>query len=64
MTTRDAAADAHPREDAVQVICRALSFLNCPVPVDPYDPEDVYSVASEAVWALIRAGLLNPEAAS
>jgi hypothetical protein len=54
--------DVHPRDDAVQVIAAALSFLDCPVPVDPYDPEDIGSVASEAVWALIRAGILTETA--
>lgn len=50
--------DTHPREDAIQVITAALRALACTPPVDPYDPEDVGSVASEAVGALIRAGLL------
>ena len=53
-----AAADVHPREDAVKVISAALAACGCSHPVDPYDPEDVSSVAAEAVWALIHAGLL------
>ena len=50
--------DVHPREDAVKVISAALAACGCSRPVDPYDPEDVGSVAAEAVWALIHAGLL------
>lgn len=52
------ADDEHPREDAVRVIATALDRLGCGRPVDPYDPEDCASVAVEAVWALIRAGML------
>ena len=57
----DDPADRHPRADAVMVVYRALAACACVVPVDPYDPDDVGSVASEAVWSLIRAGLLATE---
>jgi hypothetical protein len=57
-------ADVHPREDAVHVVTAALIRLGCEQPVDPYDPEDCGSVASEAVWALLRAGMLPAEAES
>ena len=58
----DDPSDRHPRTDAVMVVYRALAACSCVVPVDPYDPDDVGSVASEAVWSLIRAGLLPTEA--
>lgn len=54
--------DRHLREDAVQVVSQALNRLGCVVPLDPMDPDDVVSVASEAVRALIVTGMLPTEA--
>lgn len=53
--------DRHPHEEAIGVVSRALSGLGCTTPVDPYDPDDIDSVAVTVINALAREGYLRDD---
>jgi hypothetical protein len=61
MRAKPEAPDPHPT--AYTVLYDLYRRLECPVAVDPGDPEDCANVAAESVRALLAAGLLPPEGA-